>query len=651
MKKYDIFFTCLTAFSILVSSLLLFQSAVPVRADANVLYEAEYELYYLNTEEYPSLSIPDECATVCTLALPDSASGLTFTVAEGYNNVFTISETGTLSVGNSPRAGDFTLIASNDSLSLSYLVHLNNYATVYCRTLLKDYLEQHITASMTNEEKLHVIAEYAASFPYQSDNGYMEKILLDGIGGNCNASVKIVNTMASLLGFKARSNDVPTKIGSVGIGHSNSVVLDDQGIYYVIDCGLNEPAPRNYLFSSYSCPFEYEYLEDSTVKVSAYIGFENDIVIPDVINGKHVSAIGEYLDYSYQDISSVAIPASVTQIAGNAFQNTDSAAFSIDPANESFVWKDRILYSKDMKTLVAATGFHLPMQYNAVYIPRGVETIAPYAFSNCESLTEVIFPDTLQIIGKCAFEASNIANGIVMPASVTFIGSKAFHNSSAPYYLLKSDGCAFDEDDSEVNLTFWSNGQINILLGNEKSAMQQFAESYKDFKNSVGITSRYLFQSMNITEQTTIASGSGWSLVISPEREIILHLEGTNITKLDSNFKFTDAVTQLYLADTVTGVSSATVISKLKNLKSISGSENSQAKTIAGKKKLPFISSEKDWTGDCNHDGTCDIADVEMLRNWLLYGTPPTHYFHADLNQNGILDVMDLTMMKRMALS
>lgn len=56
-----------------------------------------------------------------------------------------------------------------------------------------------------------------------------------------------------------------------------------------------------------------------------------------------------------------------------------------------------------------------------------------------------------------------------------------------------------------------------------------------------------------------------------------------------------------------------------------------------------------DLMGDCNLDGTVSIADVVMLQKWLLCASDTlTCWRHADLCRDQIIDVFDLTMLKRM---
>lgn len=59
----------------------------------------------------------------------------------------------------------------------------------------------------------------------------------------------------------------------------------------------------------------------------------------------------------------------------------------------------------------------------------------------------------------------------------------------------------------------------------------------------------------------------------------------------------------------------------------------------------PFVS------GDVNSDGYFDIEDIKMLQSWLLGSGCLTDWEAGDLCEDGIIDVFDLTLMKRMYMS
>ena len=119
-----------------------------------------------------------------------------------------------------------------------------------------------------------------------------------------------------------------------------------------------------------------------------------DVSIPD-----GVMCIGDRTFGQYENLTSVMIPSSVTNIGKEAFFICKRLnEFSVAEGNPKYKSVSGILLTKDGKTLVA---------------------IPP-------SLEEVKIPDGVTCIGNNAFEFDNNLTSVTIPASVTEIGERAF---------------------------------------------------------------------------------------------------------------------------------------------------------------------------------------------------------------------------------
>jgi hypothetical protein len=135
------------------------------------------------------------------------------------------------------------------------------------------------------------------------------------------------------------------------------------------------------------------------ITITGYKGSVVDLHIPDKIDGIPVTAIGDEA-FRETSLTSVTIPDSVTTIGHSAFRRTSLtsvtipnsvtvigegafaacstlAAIRVDERNSSFTSVDGVLFSKDMKTLVAYPGGRAGNHYT---IPNSVTAIEAFAF-------------------------------------------------------------------------------------------------------------------------------------------------------------------------------------------------------------------------------------------------------------------------------
>ena len=149
-----------------------------------------------------------------------------------------------------------------------------------------------------------------------------------------------------------------------------------------------------------------------------------DLVIPETINGKTITAIGKDA-FKNCSLSSVEIPATVTKVEDRAFmscKNLTKAVFkssNVTFGNYVFAECDNL---------------------SQVTLPSQQVEIKAYDFSGCLSLTSIAFPSTLVSIGDGAFEGSGLMQ-VSIPTSVETIGKNAFANcqSNRAFYVDNSN--------------------------------------------------------------------------------------------------------------------------------------------------------------------------------------------------------------------
>ena len=146
------------------------------------------------------------------------------------------------------------------------------------------------------------------------------------------------------------------------------------------------------------------------IDFSAFLGCESleEIVIP-----TSVIKIGDGAFSDCSRLRSITIPDSVMFIGQGIVSGTE---YSSNPDN----WENGILY----------IGNHIITAYSSISgdykIKSGIKSVASYAFTECEELTGIEFPESLVGIGQAAFYNLKKLTCITIPENVKCIGAFAF---------------------------------------------------------------------------------------------------------------------------------------------------------------------------------------------------------------------------------
>lgn len=489
----------------------------------------EIYLYAMNDTYSSVISMPDTMQT--SYQIQTSGKNPVYTVVSGYTAK--VSETGLVTPkmqyvtyvdknGNDVKSqweymfGETLISVQDGNSTVYYKFILKDYAEYYAEQKMDTFLKENITAEMSDYKKVETIARWLANnFNYSQYHSGYTGLMLDG-GGDCWANTSAVNYMCEKLGLTVYARYAANDPGA-GSGHRNSVVIID-GERYLVDCGYTGNAPRHYELSKMDYDYSYEILNDGTLRLYQYEGTDTNIVVPDTIDGRKVTVLGNStFQYCTQasDIESVTLPDSLTTIEKNAFYNCEKlksvtippnvssiglAAFveglsesslteiKVDPENPYFSEKDGVVFSKDgTKLIVFPSGrsgdyqipdgtvsvgdyaFYYCVNVSSITVPGSVRSLGEGAFGNCSSLTKAVLKEGLEEIGEYAFQSSSGIRDIIIPASVKSVGKNG---------LCLSSGCRIRVLSTD---TVWADDAFRdsaLIAGKKDSTLQKYAEDH-----------------------------------------------------------------------------------------------------------------------------------------------------------------------------
>ena len=135
-----------------------------------------------------------------------------------------------------------------------------------------------------------------------------------------------------------------------------------------------------------------------------------------------LKSIGLWAFWKSLSLSSIYIPASLTDLSAEAFTEGGMSAYEVSPDNPVYSSEDGIMFNKEKTELL-----HFPAKkYVESYsIPKTVEKIGKFAFES-NQLNDVIFHDKLLTIDDYAFFLCEKLAKADVPNSVEFVGESAF---------------------------------------------------------------------------------------------------------------------------------------------------------------------------------------------------------------------------------
>lgn len=177
--------------------------------------------------------------------------------------------------------------------------------------------------------------------------------------------------------------------------------------------------------------------------------------------------------FSNSSVQKISLPDNA-ELQDGALAGVNTTAFEVSDENDKYAVKDGVLFSKDMKSLIA-----YPCRddsENSVYtVPDGVEVIAPHAFDTAWSLTEIILPGTVEDIGEYAFYQSGLKK-IKLPDSVKPIKEGTFT------YCQSLESVDLGKAEEIKSHAFQNCGEFTLTLPDTVTSIEPLAFANSDIK-------------------------------------------------------------------------------------------------------------------------------------------------------------------------
>ena len=177
----------------------------------------------------------------------------------------------------------------------------------------------------------------------------------------------------------------------------------------------------------------------------SYAGHDENVIIPDSINGEIVSVIGAGAFAKNKFIESIKMPDSVTVIGANAFENCENLT--------------SVELSSSLKS-IDAWAFGYCCKITDISLPNELETIGAAAFYGCAALKEITIPDSVKSIDTHSFRDCVALENVVLSNNIKTLTYRLFSGCSALMSLKIPDSVTEINDEC-----FYKAGIETIVLG------------------------------------------------------------------------------------------------------------------------------------------------------------------------------------------
>lgn len=229
--------------------------------------------------------------------------------------------------------------------------------------------------------------------------------------------------------------------------------------------------------------------EDGTITLTGYTGKDSTLYIPDKINGKTVTAIGESCFAGKLCLNTVHIPEGVADVGNYAFECCNCLRKVYFPDSLKSIGDGAFsgcqeLFLVDMQDGIESIGKGAFLYCGSLVqleLPKELGSIGDFAFANCSVLSSVIFNgDSIKAIPDRLFYGCTSMFRIKLPESIDSVGKRAFsgcENLSSLYFAneLKDLGESAFENCSKLSSITVRSGVITKEMFRGCNSLEWFS--------------------------------------------------------------------------------------------------------------------------------------------------------------------------------
>ena len=134
--------------------------------------------------------------------------------------------------------------------------------------------------------------------------------------------------------------------------------------------------------------FFYKRVDDGSFSIVEYEGNEKEVFIPKTHAGQPVTVLYDRVFRGHEEIVSIEIPDTVTDIGAFVFDGCSGLRSITLPARCKYLWQYAFCRSS----------------IEEITLPEGIRTIAPFTFKDCRNLKKIVCNKGLVEIQARAFE-------------------------------------------------------------------------------------------------------------------------------------------------------------------------------------------------------------------------------------------------------